>query len=610
MLKPASSSSVLSLTPRPPKRQLTSPGTGTKGGAAPRGSFHHVPRTPIARPSLEELGYIPFGKENAHRTPRASATPTPTDDTAADIVESPRSDLAARLAPADACVRVYARLKPQELRECARAVRIERAAGGLPSASATTLASPFGCFSFHGAFEKESNARVYQRVAAPLVRAALSGHNACVMCYGQTGAGKTHTLVGEGPGGDGAGAPAASEGIAPRALRDLFAGIRGAPAEHFEYEVSMQYVQVHNDRIYDLLGPADTVPPPLPLRDDPDGSVSVDGAVNVPLATAADALKALAAGVERSNEAGRFGRPHARSHALMIVSVCRRPSAPARARAAELASNAAAASAAATPGRQPLATDADAERPRGADRCRSELLRALEASQRTHTVLRGSLILVDLAGSEKSARPSASFGPISAEASADGPRMAAALIALGHAISARNSPKFAEARRAESPAALGAGLAPPLADADAAMDPELGSPTAGAGIGAAAAGRGCALLRLLGESVGGNCLTSIVVCLSAAQEAPRSAENIPSSASRPYSSRRIPPQADAAESRASLQLGARAMGMRNHAVPNMALDVAALADTLERRIGVRSHEIRARCAALALAPANIPANLR
>ena len=116
MLKPASSSSVLSLTPRPPKRQLTSPVTGTRVGAAPRGSFHHVPRTPIARPSLEELGYVPFGKENAGgaRTPRASATPTPPkgDDAVADIAESPRSDLASRLAPADACVRVYARLKP------------------------------------------------------------------------------------------------------------------------------------------------------------------------------------------------------------------------------------------------------------------------------------------------------------------------------------------------------------------------------------------------------------------------------------------------------------------------------------------------------------------
>ena len=34
-----------------------------------------------------------------------------------------------------------------------------------------------------------------------------------------------------------------AEGIAPRALRDLFSGIRAAPPSQFEYHVSLQYVQ-------------------------------------------------------------------------------------------------------------------------------------------------------------------------------------------------------------------------------------------------------------------------------------------------------------------------------------------------------------------------------
>ena len=37
---------------------------------------------------------------------------------------------------------------------------------------------------------------VYEAVARPLVDAATAGHSACLMCYGQTGTGKTYTFGG------------------------------------------------------------------------------------------------------------------------------------------------------------------------------------------------------------------------------------------------------------------------------------------------------------------------------------------------------------------------------------------------------------------------------
>ena len=38
---------------------------------------------------------------------------------------------------------------------------------------------------------------VYREVALPLVDAVFDGVNGCVLAYGQTGAGKTYTVVGE-----------------------------------------------------------------------------------------------------------------------------------------------------------------------------------------------------------------------------------------------------------------------------------------------------------------------------------------------------------------------------------------------------------------------------
>ncbi len=51
---------------------------------------------------------------------------------------------------------------------------------------------------------------------APLLQSALDGYNVCLLAYGQTGAGKTHTMMG-GRGDD--------EGVIPRSIRQARGGI-------------------------------------------------------------------------------------------------------------------------------------------------------------------------------------------------------------------------------------------------------------------------------------------------------------------------------------------------------------------------------------------------
>lgn len=41
---------------------------------------------------------------------------------------------------------------------------------------------------------------VYQQVVSPLIQEVLCGYNCTVFAYGQTGTGKTHTMVGENAG--------------------------------------------------------------------------------------------------------------------------------------------------------------------------------------------------------------------------------------------------------------------------------------------------------------------------------------------------------------------------------------------------------------------------
>ncbi|EGB11740.1 hypothetical protein AURANDRAFT_20832, partial [Aureococcus anophagefferens] len=76
-----------------------------------------------------------------------------------------------------------------------------------------------GHYTFDAALGVEaSQAAVYDAVAKPMVADVLRGFNATLFAYGQTGAGKTHSMFGPRDAGDGS----AAVGVVPRLLVDIF----------------------------------------------------------------------------------------------------------------------------------------------------------------------------------------------------------------------------------------------------------------------------------------------------------------------------------------------------------------------------------------------------
>lgn len=90
-----------------------------------------------------------------------------------------------------------------------------------------------------------SQAELYATVAQPMVQQVLSGFNATIMAYGQTGAGKTFSMMG---------APESSEnaGIIPRIVSDLFAHMDNQTGE-VEYLVECSFVEIYMEKVCDLL---------------------------------------------------------------------------------------------------------------------------------------------------------------------------------------------------------------------------------------------------------------------------------------------------------------------------------------------------------------------
>ncbi|PNH03266.1 Kinesin-like protein Klp68D [Tetrabaena socialis] len=74
----------------------------------------------------------------------------------------------------------------------------------------------------------------------------LSGYNAAIIAYGQTGTGKTHTMEGamEGP----------ERGIIPRTVEDIFTYIVNDPEPTSKYLVRSSYLQIYNEAVLNQQG--------------------------------------------------------------------------------------------------------------------------------------------------------------------------------------------------------------------------------------------------------------------------------------------------------------------------------------------------------------------
>mmetsp|Transcript_78585 Transcript_78585/g.139446 ORF Transcript_78585/g.139446 Transcript_78585/m.139446 type:complete len:674 (-) Transcript_78585:166-2187(-) len=87
---------------------------------------------------------------------------------------------------------------------------------------------------------------VYQRIGAQMVDDATQGFNACLCAYGQTGTGKTHTVVGDWLSGQG-------RGLLPRIAHGLFVKAGQLRNQGAQMRVQASYIEIYNNRLRDLL---------------------------------------------------------------------------------------------------------------------------------------------------------------------------------------------------------------------------------------------------------------------------------------------------------------------------------------------------------------------
>ncbi|XP_068563977.1 kinesin-like protein KIF1A isoform X9 [Cebidichthys violaceus] len=93
-----------------------------------------------------------------------------------------------------------------------------------------------------------SQLQVYKDIGEEMLLHAFEGYNVCIFAYGQTGAGKSYTMMGKQDVKD-------QQGIIPLLCEDLFTKFNDNAGNSMSYSVEVSYMEIYCERVRDLLNP-------------------------------------------------------------------------------------------------------------------------------------------------------------------------------------------------------------------------------------------------------------------------------------------------------------------------------------------------------------------
>eukprot|EP00817_Percolomonadidae_sp_ATCC50343_P000195 CAMPEP_0117418516 /NCGR_PEP_ID=MMETSP0758-20121206/272_1 /TAXON_ID=63605 /ORGANISM="Percolomonas cosmopolitus, Strain AE-1 (ATCC 50343)" /LENGTH=1059 /DNA_ID=CAMNT_0005199047 /DNA_START=87 /DNA_END=3266 /DNA_ORIENTATION=+ len=111
------------------------------------------------------------------------------------------------------------------------------------------------------------NQFVYENIGRKVLESAWGGYNSSLFAYGQTGAGKSYSMVGYGE----------DIGIIPKACDEIFRRIDDQTTENKKFKVEASMIEIYNEQVRDLFNPGEAKPQGLKVREHPKIGIYVDG---------------------------------------------------------------------------------------------------------------------------------------------------------------------------------------------------------------------------------------------------------------------------------------------------------------------------------------------
>ncbi|KAF2099488.1 kinesin heavy chain subunit [Rhizodiscina lignyota] len=205
-----------------------------------------------------------------------------------------------------------ARFRPQN--------KVELANGGEPIVSfdaeetcSISSKEASGAFTFDRVFDMASRqSDVFDFSIRPTVDDILNGYNGTVFAYGQTGAGKSYTMMGSDID------DTEGKGVIPRIVEQIFASILSSPG-NIEYTVRVSYMEIYMERIKDLLAPQNDN---LPVHEEKNRGVYVKGLLEIYVSSVQEVYEVMRrGGMARAIAATNMNQESSRSHSIFVITV-------------------------------------------------------------------------------------------------------------------------------------------------------------------------------------------------------------------------------------------------------------------------------------------------
>lgn len=202
---------------------------------------------------------------------------------------------------------------------------------------------------FDRVFDQDVSQQETYESVSDAVEAVTKGYNSTIFAYGQTGTGKTYTILGGSFTGKESVATARDDqsvskstgrnelpkyaGIIPRAADELFHFAQQSALKAEKVDVFCTYLEIYNERMHDLLEPfkkskkkdpldVSRKKAGLELRDDPERGIYVPGSTVVKVTSAQSLMKILRRGNKhRTVRQTEMNQKSSRSHTILQLSV-------------------------------------------------------------------------------------------------------------------------------------------------------------------------------------------------------------------------------------------------------------------------------------------------
>lgn len=176
-------------------------------------------------------------------------------------------------------------------------------------------------YTFDNVFDAHTKQHdVYLAVVEPLVEQVIEGYNCTVFAYGQTGTGKTYTMIGNRSDVDVSWEDDPTSGIIPRAIDQLLEELE---CQQTEYTIRVSYLELYNEEAYDLLSPlSDNTKLRIYNDTERKGSVIISGLVEIVVKTKAEIFEILEKGsLKRQTAPTLMNACSSRSHSIFSITV-------------------------------------------------------------------------------------------------------------------------------------------------------------------------------------------------------------------------------------------------------------------------------------------------